>query len=496
MLVAGAVAGDDFSQIAGVAAQALGAPVVISIPALGDPVVAPPGSIDAPVLAAFLARVADLIDGKRIDPSGALDNSVAIRIGAQVVGAVVVCAGGAGAGTAGAEGDGGPSEASSAGEVGAWAGARNVGEDGDRSGVRHGGKDGALAGARNAGENGALAGARNARKDLRELVEGGADAVNPEPRPWLEAAATAAAVTAMMREAQQGTVDGARRVLLQALVAGPPADLAAWVGHARELGFDLGRGAVGICARWPAGTVADADQPRSDHGGLVAVLGDKLFGLLPLNAALADSSGSQTETAAASRSPVGLADIIDASGSPPGHVDRSAPIQPQNQTQTGAQALAAELTGNGLMVALSAPRRDPAALHEALREAELLVELAVAPDPLFSGQEETYRLLIGVLLRDPLELELLCSRTISSLVAYDVQHDTELLATLRAFLAHHGSTTETSVAMRLHRHTVGYRLARLHEISGLSPYESYGRERLSLGLKAHQILKAERQRAS
>jgi DNA-binding PucR family transcriptional regulator len=46
--------------------------------------------------------------------------------------------------------------------------------------------------------------------------------------------------------------------------------------------------------------------------------------------------------------------------------------------------------------------------------------------------------------------------------------------------------------MKLHRHTVGYRLSRVHEVSGLSPYESDGRERLSLGIKAHEILDAER----
>ena len=68
----------------------------------------------------------------------------------------------------------------------------------------------------------------------------------------------------------------------------------------------------------------------------------------------------------------------------------------------------------------------------------------------------------------------------------------ELLATLQAFLAHDGSTTETAEAMQLHRHTVGYRLSRLHEVSGLSPYESDGRERLGLGLKAHHILDADR----
>ena len=147
---------------------------------------------------------------------------------------------------------------------------------------------------------------------------------------------------------------------------------------------------------------------------------------------------------------------------------------------------------DGMIVALSAPRRDPGALHEAVREAQLLVELAGTPEVAVLGQDETYRLLIGVLLRDPDELAQLRERTISPLAEYDARHDTDLLATLRTFLAHDGSTTETADAMNLHRHTVGYRLARVHEVSGLSPYESDGRERLSLGLKAAQIIEASR----
>ena len=149
---------------------------------------------------------------------------------------------------------------------------------------------------------------------------------------------------------------------------------------------------------------------------------------------------------------------------------------------------------DGPAFALSAVRRDPELLHEALREAELLVELATSTQAPLAGQEETYRLLIGVLLRDPAELARLRARTISPLSEYDAKHDTDLLATLEAFLTHHGSTTETAEAMRLHRHTVGYRLARVHEVSGLSPYETDGRERLGLGLKAAHILEAEERR--
>ena len=129
--------------------------------------------------------------------------------------------------------------------------------------------------------------------------------------------------------------------------------------------------------------------------------------------------------------------------------------------------------------------------NEALREAELLLELTDRAGVVVAGQEETYRLLIGVLLRDRAELERLREGTISPLISYDAEHDTELLATLQAFLAHHGSTSETADAMGLHRHTVGYRLARVHEVSGLSPHESDGRERLGLGLKADQILDAD-----
>ena len=38
--------------------------------------------------------------------------------------------------------------------------------------------------------------------------------------------------------------------------------------------------------------------------------------------------------------------------------------------------------------------------------------------------------------------------------------------------------------------------ARVQEVSGLSPYESWGRERLSLGLKAHRIIVADSRRAA
>jgi hypothetical protein len=284
------------------------------------------------------------------------------------------------------------------------------------------------------------------------LVVAGADRQVPEQRAWLEAAAAAATFTSLIADSQAGSPEASPIALLRDLCTGAPSDRTAFLAHARRLGHDLGSGAIAVCARVrPSASAPTQAELDADGRALLADLGGgRVAGLIP-----ADGPSS---------------------------------------AQDVAESVAERLAQSGMTVALSALRRDPEVLHEALREAELLVELATSTDAPLAGQEETYRLLIGVLLRDPDELAHLRARTISPLAEYDAKHDTDLLATLQAFLTYHGSTTETAEAMRLHRHTVGYRLARVHEVSGLSPYESDGRERLSLGLKAAQILEAEGRR--
>ena len=273
-------------------------------------------------------------------------------------------------------------------------------------------------------------------------------------RAWLEAAAAAAAVTAVMREGQDSEDGASDAILLAELVAGPPADLPDFLVRARRLGCDLTAGGIALSAR--GGTTADV---------LAAGVARIIRGCpAPPGALVAEVR------------PGALVVVV-----PIANGDGADPAAP----------LLDELRSAGLAAAASLPRRDPALLHQAVREAELLAELGVvtaAESP--AGQDDTFRLLIGVMLHDRDELERLHRSTVTPLRAYDARHGTDLIATVRAFLAHHGSTTETAEAMSLHRHTVGYRLARVHEVSGLSPYESDGRERLSLGLKAHQILAA------
>lgn len=244
----------------------------------------------------------------------------------------------------------------------------------------------------------------------------------------------AAAARAIVRLIGNGVDDPGQ--VVDALVAGSPPDVEALIEQGRRHGLDLAGGGIAICA------IGGGDVFDGVDGLFASVRPGRVVGLV--------SAWSESE----------------------------------------AGEIAERLRDAGWFVGVSAPRRDPGLLGEAVREAMLLAELSAVPEAGVAGQEDTYRLLIGVLLRDPGELEQLRASTIAPLVAYDAEHEASLLVTLATFLARHGSTTETAEAMQLHRHTVGYRLARVHEVSGLSPHESDGRERLSLGMKAAHIVAA------
>jgi hypothetical protein len=289
--------------------------------------------------------------------------------------------------------------------------------------------------------------ARDAGSRSRADLAG--DATDLDPRPWLDATAAAAAIAALMRESSGSDLQHARRAFLQMLEMHSQADPEALLTQARRMGYNFSHGVLGISAALGSGRV---DLDALAGAVLLADVGDeRLLGLVPL--AVGDSRSGT------------------------------------------ADALLSQLHEAGLPAIASGPRRGAGGLQDALHEAAVLLELLVDGEAMLKAHEETYRLLVGVLIHNPDELLALRSSTIAPLEQYDATHDTELLATLEAFLTHHGSTTDTAEAMALHRHTVGYRLARVQEVSGLSPYETEGRERLSLGLKANRIMLAENRRA-
>jgi sugar diacid utilization regulator len=128
----------------------------------------------------------------------------------------------------------------------------------------------------------------------------------------------------------------------------------------------------------------------------------------------------------------------------------------------------------------------PRARHEALLAANV-VEGDPENSELAFAETGTYQLLLPHM-SDPAELRRFYSDTISPLVAYDEQYETDLLGTLSAFLDCDANVNATAARLYTHRHTIRYRFERVRELTGLDVSSTDGREKLSLGLKAMRVL--------
>ncbi len=162
-----------------------------------------------------------------------------------------------------------------------------------------------------------------------------------------------------------------------------------------------------------------------------------------------------------------------------------------------ARELQAALGGFTFAVGHSRPASDPADLHRAGQEALLAANVAEA-GPGGSDEEPAavlafedtgaYRLLLPAMSEDPGELHRFYDETIAPLVAYDEQYETDLVTTLGTFLDCDGNVANTAGRLFTHRHTIRYRLVRVHELTGHDVSSTDGRERLGLGLKAMRVL--------
>ncbi len=163
-----------------------------------------------------------------------------------------------------------------------------------------------------------------------------------------------------------------------------------------------------------------------------------------------------------------------------------------------ARELQAALGGFTFAVGHSRVAHDAADLYRAGQEALLAANVAEAAP---GGQESdepaavlafedtgAYRLLLPAMSEDPGELHRFYDETIAPLVAYDDQYETDLVATLETFLDCDGNVANTAGKLFTHRHTIRYRLTRVHELTGHDVSSTDGRERLGLGLKAMRVL--------
>lgn len=259
--------------------------------------------------------------------------------------------------------------------------------------------------------------------------------------------------------------DEAASAFVRAVLGREVTDRGDILARAAELGADFGIGGGVLVAR----AVPHSAQPGDWRTRVLTV------GLRALRAAGAGSLGALGEGEAAE-----VTTLVPAADD--AHLERAA--------QGLARELSAALPGFAVTVARSRRVEDPVDLYRAGKEALLAANVAEAEGRSILAFEQTgaYRLLLPAMSEDPGELERFYEETLAPLASYDEQYETELVATVEAYLENDGNVAQTAARLFTHRHTVRYRLERVRELSGHDISSSEGREKLSLGLKAMRVL--------
>jgi len=265
--------------------------------------------------------------------------------------------------------------------------------------------------------------------------------------------------------APQRAAEEAATAFQRAVLDGAIRDRDVLLARGREFGIDLSRGASVIVARAHPRKAVEEDWRRR----LLALAARGARSIAPGSIAATHASGPERVTVL----------VPDADGE-------------AGRRVAGAivRELEAGLPGFAFSVGRSRRAPDPLELARAADEALLAANVAEGDgERALLGFEETgtYQLLLPYM-RDPAELERFYRETISPLVAYDEQYETDLLGTLQTFLDCDASVGATAARLITHRHTIRYRFERVRELTGLDVASTDGREKLSLGLKAMRVL--------
>jgi hypothetical protein len=296
------------------------------------------------------------------------------------------------------------------------------------------------------------------------LVDDDAGCPSPLAVDYLDGAAVATLMRFAVEHATEEAENKLRGSLLEELRARDDLSAAEITRRGRRVGCDLSRGGMILCSAITGershlvlATIADecpgAVTQQLDEGGDDPR--PRIYAVLPACRTDQDGGESSATTAAARR--------------------------------------LSERLGPHAIVGLSSFRSDPAELCEAIREAELVLEVlrhSVEPvaEEIGSG---TYKLLFRMLASHPEEIRAFYESTIAALVRYDEHYNTELIRTLQAYLDANCNMNASAAAIFAHRHTIAYRLERIRDLTGLDPNATEHRERLGIGLKVHRIVAAQ-----
>jgi PucR family transcriptional regulator, purine catabolism regulatory protein len=120
------------------------------------------------------------------------------------------------------------------------------------------------------------------------------------------------------------------------------------------------------------------------------------------------------------------------------------------------------------------------AFDDTSRMLELARSLKIARPVITADDVRRYRLLLG--LSRPAEALALADAILEPLERLDVEHNSQLVRTLEAYLEHNGGMQPAAEDLEIHVNTVAYRLQRLRSLSGLDLESAETRLRLQVAL--------------
>ena len=289
------------------------------------------------------------------------------------------------------------------------------------------------------------------------IAPDGAAEAPPGAVDVLNVMAIAALTELAVSEVRDETEQALRSSLIELIRGNPDLGEEELLRRAYRLDSDLSRGAVALCAeiktnrpRYVMSLIRDR-QPQA----LAEQLQDRIYALIP------PAEGED----------------------------------PARATLASAREIAKAVSPYAL-AAFSSFCDQPRALHRAIQEAELVLDVMRHGEAGDAEQidSDTYRLLVRTLASHPDEVMRFYDDTVAPLVRYDEQYGTDLVGTVEAYLSHNCNMNATAAGIYAHRHTIAYRLDRVRDLTKLDPNVSEDRERLGLGLKAYRLLTPRLQR--
>jgi hypothetical protein len=146
--------------------------------------------------------------------------------------------------------------------------------------------------------------------------------------------------------------------------------------------------------------------------------------------------------------------------------------------------------GGAVPRAHSSAYSDPGDAARALDEARTLLALARGAEPRNTDRAtwDSLRILHGAFATEPERLAEFCERTVGGLLRRDEEEDGRLQATFWSYQEANCNMNLAAGRLDTHRHTVGNRLRRIRQLTGLDPQRGYDRELLGLALRAHLVI--------